>query len=112
MSWSGDGTALRAISSKRRVAPTGIGVVTYWSHSTPPALSTDSPTTLSLKLGAVFSPACSIFPQTWSVAAPHASASYCVHGGEVEPPPVTSAKPPELPVSAFVPPMKRGGPSV
>ena len=46
VSWRGDGTALRATSSKLRVWPAGIGVARYWSHSTPPALSTESPTTV------------------------------------------------------------------
>ena len=83
----------------------------YWSHSTPPALSTGWPLTVLLKVGLVLADAAT-FGQMFVAAPPHASASYFDHGGEVEVPPVTSAKPPELPVSAFVPPTKRGGPSV
>ncbi len=109
VSWSRAGTAFLTVSSKLRIAPAGIDTS---SHSTPPALSTGSPTTLLLKVGAALAAAFSTFGQTSVASEPHGRASYFDHGGEVEVPPVTSAKPPELPVSAFVPPMKRGGPSV
>jgi hypothetical protein len=65
-----------------------------------------------LKVGPALAPAAATFGQTSAAVFPHSSAWYWDQRGEVDVPPVTSANPPELPVSAFVPPMKRGGPSV
>src|SRR3954469_4231138 len=75
---SAEGTALRATSEKLAEAPAasepGLPPVTYWSHSTPPALSTCSPTTLSSKVGASAAAALLILPHTSLSALPNASA--------------------------------------
>src|SRR3954447_15523962 len=73
---SAEGTALRATSEKLAVALAARPApVAYWSHSTPPALSTCSPTTLSSKVGvAPLAAAPLIFPHTSSSALPKASA--------------------------------------
>src|SRR3954469_12529046 len=64
---SADGTALRATSEKLAVAVAARPAEAYWSHSTPPALSTCSLTTVSSKVG-VAPPAAApvILPQTSS----------------------------------------------
>ena len=67
-----------ATSEKFAEAPAasepGVPPVTYWSHSTPPALSTCSPTTLSSKVGVSAVAALLILPHTSLSALPNASA--------------------------------------
>ena len=83
VSWSSAGTALRTVSSKRpRRAGRDRDVL---SHSTPPALSTGSPTTLLLKLARRWRRQSATFGQTSAAVFPYASASYFDHAGEVEP---------------------------
>ena len=72
---SADGTALRPTSEKVAVALfASPAPVAYWSHSTPPALSTCSPTTVLSKVGFVSAAEPSILPHTSLGPPPYASA--------------------------------------
>src|SRR5512132_1641415 len=96
LSCSAEGMAVRATISKRADCPL-LRVVL--AHSTAPALSTWSPTTVSSKTGPASSAARTTRYQTsLGSRLPKASAWYLNHGGEA--PPSTSTNPPELPVSA------------